>query len=49
MSDSSSDCSMMPSIRVARASSASAGAWPAGVCESRPYSPVIDSPSRIGR
>ena len=49
MSVSSSDCSMIPSMRVARASSASAGACPAGVWESRPYRPVIDSPSRIGR
>ncbi len=49
MSVSSSDCSMIPSMSVARASSASGGAWSAGVRESRPYSPVIDSPSRIGR
>ena len=30
---------MIPSMRVARASSAPSGAWPAGVCESRPYRP----------
>ena len=38
-----------PLDELARASSAPSGACPAGVCESSPYSPVIDSPSRIGR
>ena len=36
MSDSSSDCSMIPSMSSARASRAPGGAWPGGVRESRP-------------